>query len=83
MSHGLLRLLPVATGAVISRFRSGEMAAAATAASAFGPGVSFSYREQPRWLFEALAFVEPTFVYISGLQARNLPLISTTFDGLR
>ena len=26
---------------------------------------------QPRWLFEALAFVEPTFVYISGLQRWN------------
>ena len=26
---------------------------------------------QPRWVFEALAFVEPTFVYISGLQRWN------------
>ena len=33
-----------------------------------GDGVSFSYAQQPRWLFEVLAFFEPTFVYISGLQ---------------
>jgi len=44
------------------------MAAAATECGALGDGVTFSYSEQPRWLFEALAFVEPTFVYISGLQ---------------
>jgi len=34
----------------------------------FGEGVRWAYAEQPRWLFEALAFFEPTFVYISGLQ---------------
>ena len=48
-----------------------EMAAGATISGAFGPGVSFEYKEQPRWLFESLAFVEPTFVYISGLQRWN------------
>ena len=48
-----------------------EMAAGATRVGAFGPGVTFEYAEQPRWLFEALAFVEPTFVYISGLQRWN------------
>jgi len=48
-----------------------EMADGATNAHAFGPGVDFAYKEQPRWLFEALAFVEPTFVYISGLQRWN------------
>ena len=48
-----------------------EMAAGATAATAFGPGVRFDYTEQPRLLFETLAFVEPTFVYISGLQRWN------------
>ena len=48
-----------------------EMAAGATGAQAFGPDVTFEYREQPRWVFEALAFVEPTFVYISGLQRWN------------
>ena len=45
-----------------------DMARAATECGALGDGVSFSYAQQPRWLFEALAFVEPTFVYISGLQ---------------
>merc|ERR1719421_1022187 len=48
-----------------------EMAARADEAGAFGPDVSFAYKEQPRWLFEALAFVEPTFVYICGLQRWN------------
>ena len=48
-----------------------QMAAGATRAGAFGPEVDFTYKEQPRWLFEALAFVEPTFVYISGLQRWN------------
>ena len=48
-----------------------EMAEGATRATAFGPGVDFAYTEQPRWLFEALSFVEPTFVYISGLQRWN------------
>lgn len=48
-----------------------EMADGATRADAFGPGVGFEYKEQPRWLFESLAFVEPTFVYISGLQRWN------------
>lgn len=48
-----------------------EMASEATASGAFGDGVHFEYREQPRWLFEALAYVEPTFVYISGLQRWN------------
>ena len=45
-----------------------EMAQAATDCGAMGKDVIFSYRQQPRWLFEALSFVEPTFVYISGLQ---------------
>mmetsp|Transcript_8799 Transcript_8799/g.22984 ORF Transcript_8799/g.22984 Transcript_8799/m.22984 type:complete len:137 (+) Transcript_8799:1469-1879(+) len=48
-----------------------QMAESATHADAFGPGVQFQYKEQPRWLFETLAFVEPTFVYISGLQRWN------------
>lgn len=48
-----------------------EMAQGASQAAAFGEGVRFEYREQTRWLFEALAFVEPTFVYISGLQRWN------------
>jgi len=47
------------------------MAEGATRANAFGPDVAFEYVEQPRWLFEALCFVEPTFVYISGLQRWN------------
>ena len=51
--------------------RGAEMADGATRADAFGPDVAFEYKEQPRWLFEALAFVEPTFVYISGLQRWN------------
>ena len=36
-----------------------------------GEGAAFSYKMQPRILFEMLAFVEPTFVYISGLQRWN------------
>lgn len=44
------------------------MAKAATDCGALGKGVTFEYAQQPRWLFETLAFVEPTFVYISGLQ---------------
>jgi len=48
-----------------------DMAAEATASGAFGEGVAFEYHEQPRWLFETLAWVEPTFVYISGLQRWN------------
>jgi len=48
-----------------------EMADGATRADAFGPEVAFEYKEQPRWLFEALSYVEPTFVYISGLQRWN------------
>merc|ERR1711939_172101 len=49
----------------------GEMADGATNANAFGPDVTFEYKTQPRWVFEALSFVEPTFVYISGLQRWN------------
>ena len=45
-----------------------DMAESATACGALGDGVTFTYKQQPRWLFESLAFVEPTFVYISGLQ---------------
>ena len=48
-----------------------EMARAATESQALGEGATFSYARQPRWLFETLAFVEPTFVYISGLQRWN------------
>ena len=45
-----------------------DMARAATDCGAFGDGVAFSYATQPRWLFEVLAFVELTFVYVGGLQ---------------
>jgi len=48
-----------------------EMAQKATDCGALGQEVNFSYKQQPRWLFESLAFVEPTFVYISGLQRWN------------
>jgi uncharacterized protein YbjT (DUF2867 family) len=41
------------------------------ASECLGDGVKFSYAKQPRLIFEVLAFVEPTFVYISGLQRWN------------
>merc|ERR1712032_1638918 len=45
-----------------------ELAAAATRPAAFGPGVSFEYKQQPSIIFEALAYLVPSLVYIGGIQ---------------
>lgn len=50
---------------------SGEQMADDANRAGLGEGAAFSYKMQPRLLFEMLAFVEPTFVYISGLQRWN------------
>lgn len=62
-----------------------EMAFTATECGAFGEGVTFAYAQQPRWVFEVLSFVEPTFVYISGLQRWNIDggLYDLDSDGVK